>query len=167
MDFDEAFTILLKNEGSLSLDKNDPGNWTSGAVGHGILKGSKFGISASSYPTLDIPNLTIEESKKIYKRDFWDKLSLDSLPKTITFDMFDCGVNGGISRAIKLLQKTVGATPDGVLGQDTIQRTNNYGVNLSKHYNANRLLFYTSLNTFDSQGKGWVNRIANNMLRSH
>jgi lysozyme family protein len=164
MDFNEAFIILFKNEGTLSIDKNDPGNWTSGAVGHGVLKGSKYGISAATYPDLDIPNLTIDDAKLIYKRDFWDKLKLDRLPNDISFDMFDCAVNAGISRAIKILQTTIDSKPDGIMGQDTISRSNSYGTNLSKHYNANRLLFYTSLKIWDSQGKGWTRRIANNLL---
>lgn len=166
MDFNEAFNILFENEGELSTDKNDPGNWTSGAVGHGVLKGSKFGISAGAYPNLDIPNLTIEGARRIYKENYWDKLSLDCLNPSITFDLFDCAVNSGISRAVKILQITVGSVPDGTIGQDTIKRSNSYGVNLSKHYNAYRLLFYTSLKSFDSQGKGWVNRVAHNMLKS-
>jgi len=30
-------------------------------------------------------------------------------------------------------------------------------------YNANRLKFYTSLSTFGTFGKGWTNRVANNL----
>jgi lysozyme family protein len=166
MDFDNAFNTLFKNEGSLSLDKNDSGNWTAGAVGYGILKGSKYGISAAAYPTLDIPNLTIGDAKVIYKRDYWDEIDLDQLPPEVSFDIFDCAVNCGISRAIKILQKTIGSKPDGVLGQDTIHRSNSYGSSLRLHFNANRLLFYTSCKIWDSQGKGWTNRIANNMLNN-
>jgi len=167
MTFEECFSLLISNEGKLSVDRNDRGNWTSGAVGHGELKGSKYGISAMSYPTLDIANLTLEDVKKIYERDYWYKVDLDKLPSSISFDMFDISVNSGITTAIKLLQRTVGSTPDGILGQQTIQKTNSYGPLLSQHLNARRLLYYTSLSSFDTQGKGWVNRVAHNLLQSH
>lgn len=35
MNFDQAFDRLLGNEGGLSMDPNDPGNWTGGHVGVG------------------------------------------------------------------------------------------------------------------------------------
>lgn len=166
MIFEECFNLLISNEGELSLDRNDRGNWTSGAVGHGELKGSKYGISAMSYPTLDIASLTLKDAKEIYERDYWYKANIDKLPSIISFDMFDISVNSGITTAIKLLQRTIGSTPDGILGQQTLQKTNSYGPLLRQHLNANRLLYYTSLSSFSSQGKGWVNRVANNLLQS-
>lgn len=165
MIFEDCFNLLISNEGVLSLDRNDRGNWTSGAVGHGKLRGSKYGISAMSYPHLDIAKLTLEDAKAIYRKDYWDKLQLDAIPDNIDFDMFDIAVNSGISIAIKLLQKTIGSTPDGILGQNTLNKTNSYGPLLRQHLNANRILYYTSLSSWNTQGKGWANRIANNMLK--
>lgn len=167
MIFEECFKLLIPNEGGLSLDREDRGNWTSGAIGHGKLKGSKYGISAASYPDLDIANLTLDDARFIYRRDFWDELQLDAIPDQIDFDMFDMAINSGISRAIKLLQKTVGAEPDGVLGPKTLHKTNSYGPLLRQHLNAYRLLYYTSLSSsWETQGKGWTNRVANNMLKT-
>lgn len=164
MDFKDAFNILIDNEGKLSLDKNDRGNWTSGAVGHGELKGSKYGISAMSYPTLDIAKLTLEDAAIIYKRDFWDVMDLDDL-SLISFDMFDTAVNSGISKAIKLLQQTVGTKADGLLGHETIQAASSFNPTLlKKNYNANRLLFMTSLSSWDHNSEGWAKRIAHNLL---
>lgn len=164
MNFEEAFKLLIGNEGKLSLDREDRGNWTKGIVGVGELKGSKYGISAMSYPYLNISDLTLEQAAAIYKRDFWDKIKLDSFP-IISFDMFDTAVNSGISVAIKLLQETVGSNPDGILGQQTIQAVNSYDpITLKKNYNARRLLFMTSLSSWSHNGKGWARRIANNLL---
>jgi len=56
--FDQAFALVVGIEGGFSTDQNDPGNWTSGKVCIGEFKGTKYGISAASYPHLDIPNLT-------------------------------------------------------------------------------------------------------------
>ena len=37
---------VFGHEGGLSLDPNDRGNWTSGVIGKGELKGTKFGIAS-------------------------------------------------------------------------------------------------------------------------
>jgi lysozyme family protein len=159
MTFDEAFELLIENEGELSTDPKDSGNWTGGKVGKGVLKGSKYGISAASYPRLDIRNLTLQEAKNIYLRDFW----IDGLPEEIAFDFFDTAVNSGTSRAIKILQATVGARQDGKLGPQTLEAISNLK-DLKAKYNANRLLFMTDLSAWSSQGRGWAKRIANNLL---
>ena len=38
MTFDLAFTRLIGNEGVLSMDPKDSGNWTGGKIGLGKLK---------------------------------------------------------------------------------------------------------------------------------
>ena len=165
MKFDEAFRILIENEGSYTNNYNDRGNWTSGVVGKGEQRGTKYGISAMSYPFLDIKNLTIDDVKKIYKKDWWDKLRLDDLPEEIAFDMFDMAVNSGISNSVKTLQKTIGTNVDGIIGPNTIKLSNQYNpIRLVAHFNAHRLLFMTNISTWDTFGKGWSRRVANNIL---
>ena len=56
-DFKQAFDLLIGHEGGYTNNPNDPGNWTGGKVNSGTLRGTKYGISAASYPTLDIKNL--------------------------------------------------------------------------------------------------------------
>ena len=55
--FDKAFDRLIGHEGEFTNDPKDRGNWTTGVIGRGQLKGTKFGISAMTYPHLDIINL--------------------------------------------------------------------------------------------------------------
>jgi len=64
--FRRALSFVLKEEGGLSLDRYDSGNWTGGRVGVGALKGTKYGIATSSYPDLDIRRLTVEQAGAIY-----------------------------------------------------------------------------------------------------
>ena len=160
MTFDEAFLLLIDREKGLSLDKQDPGNWTGGKVGKGVLKGSKYGISAASYPSLDIRNLTLDQAKEIYRKDYWVDIEL---PGEIVYDFFDTSVNSGKSRAIKILQKAVGVEADGIIGPSTVEAINKT-MNLSKKFNAHRLLFMTDCAIWSSQGKGWARRIAHNLL---
>lgn len=164
MNFDNAFDLVIGHEGGFTLLRSDTGNWTGGKVGVGQLKGTKYGIASNSYPSLDIKNLTLAQAKQIYKRDYWDKVKGDQLPPELSFHVFDMAVNGGISRGIKLLQKTVGTTEDGLIGPATLAAVNRMNVaDAVLIYNANRLQFYTSLGTFVTFGKGWTNRVANNL----
>ena len=172
MNFDDAFTRLLGNEGKLSLDKHDSGNWTGGRIGKGVLRGSKYGISAASYPTLDIVNLSEEQAKEIYKRDYWDKLHASRRPDYMGFNLFDTAVNSGVSKAIKLLQKVVGVKEDGIIGSITFLAVEEFDDNYSPmafsiSFNANRLLFLTDLPAWSTQGKGWARRIAHNLLQDY
>ena len=159
MKFNDAFTLLIDNEGKLSIDPKDPGNWTGGKVGKGVMKGSKYGVSAASYPDLDIKNITLQDAKDIYLKDYW----IDGAPDEIAFDLFDTSVNSGKTKAVKLLQQTVGTEIDGKLGPLTLSRCKTIK-NLKAKYNANRLLFMTDCTIWESQGKGWARRIAHNLL---
>ncbi len=70
-DFEMAVAVVLRHEGGFQRDPGDRGNWTGGAVGLGELRGTKFGISAASYPGEDIEGLTEERAREIYYKDFW------------------------------------------------------------------------------------------------
>lgn len=162
--FDEAFKRLIGHEGGYSTDRRDPGNWTGGRVGVGTLKGTKFGLAANTYPNLDIKNLTLAQAKAIYKKDWWDKLGADGMHSAIVFQLWDFAINAGRSRAIKELQQAVGVPADGIIGPQTLAAVNAHDLNdVILSLTAERLKFYTSLSTFKTYGKGWTNRVADNL----
>nr|WP_257222007.1 glycosyl hydrolase 108 family protein [Acinetobacter sp. YH12124] len=162
--FDEAFKRLIGHEGGYSTDRRDPGNWTGGRVGVGTLKGTKFGLAANTYPNLDIKNLTLAQAKAIYKKDWWDKLGADGMHSAIVFQLWDFAINAGKSRAIKELQQAVGVPADGIIGPQTLAAVNSHDLNdVILSLTAERLKFYTSLSTFKTYGKGWTNRVADNL----
>lgn len=162
--FDEAFKRLIGHEGGYSADRRDPGNWTGGRVGVGTLKGTKFGLAANTYPNLDIKNLTLAQAKAIYKKDWWDKLGADGMHSAIVFQLWDFAINAGRSRAIKELQQAVGVPADGIIGPQTLAAVNSHDLNdVILSLTAERLKFYTSLSTFKAYGKGWTNRVADNL----
>ena len=82
---------------------------------------TKYGISKKAYPLLDIRSLTEEEAKAIYRRDYWDPLMADELPAKLAVVAFDCAVNQGTGRAIRLLQSLLGVEADGKIGPKTIE----------------------------------------------
>ncbi|MGR2670563.1 glycosyl hydrolase 108 family protein [Acinetobacter soli] len=165
MNFEIAFQRLIGHEGGYSNDRNDPGNWTGGKVGLGFLKGTKFGLAANTYPKLDIKNITVVEAKEIYKRDWWDKLGADQLHPAIVYQLWDFAINAGKSRAVKELQQVAGVPDDGIIGPKTISAVKIMEVNdVLLRLAAERLKFYTSLSTWDRYGKGWTNRVAENLI---
>ena len=153
MNFDESCDRLLGHEGGYVNDPDDPGGET------------KWGISKRSYPDLDIKNLTREQAKAIYRRDFWDRIHADKLPDGVAFQAFDFAVNSGIETAVRHLQRALGVADDGYWGpvtqaaaalvdeSDAIMRL--CGL---------RLMFMTTLKNWPQHGRGWARRIARNLL---
>lgn len=162
--FEIAFNDVIIKEGSFTCDLNDRGNWTSGVVGKGELKGTKYGISAMSYPRLDIKNLTPNDVKAIYYRDFWAEYSLDLFEPVLSLQLFDAIVQHGASNAIKMLQKALGLTPNGLMGvslTNAVRASNQK--ELALKFISQRLSFYAQIKTFNLYGKGWVNRMVKNL----
>ena len=146
MNFNKAVEFVLKHEGGFVDDKFDTGGET------------KFGISKRAYPNLNIKELTRDDAIAIYKRDYWDKLP-SALPPTIHCILFDCAVNTGISRAIRLLQSAVKVNPDGQWGRFSQSALTKMKVNdVLLNFTTERIMFYSALSTFSRFGKGWVNR---------
>ncbi|TCB37631.1 secretion activator protein [Acinetobacter sp. ANC 4910] len=161
MTFEQAFDRLIGHEGKFTDDKNDRGNWTTGIIGKGILRGTKYGISAMTYPDFDIKNLTLDQAKGIYKRDWWDKLNADNLDPAIVFQVWDFAINAGMGTAKRKLQKSVGMAEDGIIGPLTIKAIQKADLNdVLMKFNAERLKHYTSLSTWVRYGKGWTVRVA-------
>jgi lysozyme family protein len=123
--FDAAVAVVLAHEGGFQNDPRDPGNWTGGAVGAGACRGTKYGISAKSYPELDIANLGAADAGAIYRRDWWDRLGLARLPAPLAAKLLDAAVNLGPHPAIACLQHALNVqggviAEDGVLGPATV-----------------------------------------------
>lgn len=161
MTFDEAFDRLIGHEGSLSMERADPGNWTGGRVGVGQLKGTKYGIAANTYGDLDIKNLTLDQAKKLYYRDWWLKAGADEFHPALVFQMWDFAVNAGMGTAKRALQYAAGVAMDGQIGPLSVEAVKKADLNdILLKFNAYRLRHYTSLSTWPTYGKGWVNRTA-------
>lgn len=168
MNYDKAFEMLIGHEGGYTDSPKDPGNWTGGKIGVGVCKGTKYGISAKSYPELDIKNLTLIDAKAIYKRDYWDKCRTDYLPDCVRFDVFDAAVNSGVLQAGKFVQQAAGLTGrdvDGFVGPTTLKAVDKMDPQmLDKRISGYRLKFMASLAIWPDYGRGWANRIANNLI---
>jgi lysozyme family protein len=165
MMFDISFERVFTNEGEFQQDPLDRGNWTSGIVGLGELKGTKYGISAMTYPDLDIKSLSLVEAKEIYKRDWWDKLRMERFHTSFQYQLFDASINHGIHNASRMLQRALKVSADGIIGPKTVDAATEIDINdLLLRFLAERLVFMTHVRTWGTNGKGWARRIAHNLI---
>ena len=150
--FDYFIERVLTHEGGYVNDPRDPGQET------------RWGISKRAYPQVDIRNLTRAQAVDIYRRDFWQRVRGDELPREFAFQALDAAVNHGIGNAVRWMQRAAGVADDGVIGPVTlaaVQRAQ--AADLVLRFNAERLRFYAKLTTFSTFGRGWVNRVAGNL----
>lgn len=144
--FSECIDFILEQEGGFSLNPSDPGNWTSGRVGSGQLKGTNMGIAACAFPELDIKNLTRSKAEEIYRSRYWSQVGGDVLPTGVDLVVFDFAVNSGPLMAAKSFRKTKSKKQGAVEIIQTIS--------------AERLSFLHTLQCWPRFGKGWGKRIA-------
>lgn len=160
MNFDTAFNLVHGSEGGYSKDAYDKGNWTGGKVGVGELKGTKYGVSAAAYPTLDIAGLTLDQAKAIAKQDYWDRVMGDQLPAQVALGLFDASYNEGRSTAIKLAQTALKLSTDGQLGPTTLAALRSCNISqFARQFAISRVVQYASLELWPKDHDGWVGRV--------
>lgn len=137
-DFQRCLEFVFKAEGYLSNDPLDRGGLT------------KYGISKTSHPDLNIEQLTKEQASVIYKHEYWQDGGCDKMLWPLNLIHFDACVNHGISNAYHILKKAEPA--------NDVQK---YAKNLIN----SRTEFFKAIVRHDaSQGKflkGWLNRLHN------
>lgn len=152
MSFDQAFERTVGHEGGYINDPADPGGET------------KFGISKRSYPHLNIAELTREQAREIYRRDFWERGRFSEFPPIVGYQAFDIAVNSGIETAIRMLQRAAGVADDGYIGPVTVAAVRAVPVcDLVMRLTAERLEFWAKLKRWDRFGRGWARRAAVNL----
>jgi lysozyme family protein len=152
IDYDEAIDRILAHEGGYVNNPADPGGET------------QWGIAKRSYPTVNIKTLTREGAKAIYLRDFWAPVASKVSDSALCFQVLDAAVNHGIGNAIRFLQRAIGVADDGAFGpasQAALAARNLHDVHLL--FMAERFEFWTKLQAFDTFGRGWVRRGAQNL----
>ena len=161
----QAFEQMLASEGGFTDDERDPGNkLPDGRKGSTMLGVTQFNWEqhiGHQVTHEQMRKLTPEDVEPLYKKKYWDAVRADELPSGIDYLVFDMGVNAGPGRSIKLLQSAVGVPADGGLGPITMKAVLAADpVELIEKFSQGKEDFYRSLNTFETFGKGWLNRVA-------
>ena len=153
-------SYVLASEGGYVNHPHDPGK----ATNMGITIGTLRAWRGTKVTNEDVRNLTQKEALAIYKAQYWDTVRADLLPLGLDYLTFDYAVNSGPARAIKDLQRTVGADDDGLIGQKTLSKIKEYIAANGMHallnaYATRRWNFVQGLSTFSTFGDGWRRRI--------
>ena len=159
-DYKKLVTFVLKWEGGFVNDKNDLGGCTNKGVTLATFQ-SYFGKGKTA---TDLKNITDEQWDTIFKKGFWDKWKADDITDqniaNILVDWYWCSGNYGI----KIPQRVLGVTVDGVIGPKSITAVNaKDGKALFKQLKQERLDFIDRICQTRPQNKkykkGWLNRI--------
>src|SRR6185312_14622571 len=114
--YDEALRRLFIHEGGYTNDAADPG----GPTNFGITIADCRRYVKPDASAADVRAMTRDEAREIYRSKYWGAMRCDDLPAGVDYAVFDYGVNSGVSRAAKVLQRIVGVADDGVIGPKTL-----------------------------------------------
>jgi lysozyme family protein len=156
--FEVCLTKLLVHEGGFVHHEKDPGGMTNLGITIRVWE-EWVGHPVSEKEMRKLTPLMVAP---LYKRKYFDACRANELISGVDYCVFDCAVNSGVGRAIKLLQSVVGATPDGSYGSITaalVKKAEENPAKLIEDYCAKRLEFLQSLKAFPTFGKGWTRRV--------
>jgi len=152
--FSAVLIETLSHEGGWADHPKDPGGATMKGVTLRTFQAYKPGSTKA-----DLRAITDADLRAIYRTGYWDKVRGDDLPAGVDLMTFDVAVNSGPRRAAEWLQEAVGATVDGIIGDQTVvlaQRAN--AASVIDALDKRRDRFYRSLPTWTTFGKGWTSR---------
>jgi lysozyme family protein len=158
MNFNESVDIILQLEGGSKITEHpdDPGGLT------------KYGIALTQHPELGeqgIRNLTREQAAAIYRKSYWDALSLDSVPSYLRLPIFDTAVNMGRQASARLVQSSLikigrKVAEDGIVGAKTLMALKGVsGMEFAVEFLFQRIESYRRMKKFKVFGKGWIKRV--------
>ena len=186
-DYDVAYDITLAHEGGYDNDPDDAGGETYKGVarkfyptwaGWAIIDAAK---EEPNFPESLKDNIVLDSMiREFYKINYWNRIGGDDLSEQLLAnELFDTGVNMGVSRAVEFLQKALNVLnrsgklyddigEDGKFGNDTINALSAYlstdSVNLllkiinvlqGMHY----VNYMTKNPTQEKYARGWFARV--------
>ncbi len=113
--FPAALSFILDREGGYVDDPDDMG----GATNQGITQAT-YDRSRSPLRSLPVRGITDEEVADIYLRNYWLAGRCNEMPWPLSLAHFDGLVQHRPKAAKKMLQRALGVTVDGIVGDITI-----------------------------------------------
>lgn len=159
--FERCLELVLVHEGGFVNHPKDPGGATNFGVTQKVYDAYR---KTRARPYQSVKFITADETKAIYKFQYWDRIQGDMLPRGLDYAVFDFAVNSGVGRASKYLQACIGAKQDGVIGAMTISAIGK-PANVINALCDRRMSFLRNLGTFLTFGKGWTRRVTE--VRKH
>jgi lysozyme family protein len=155
--YDAALARVLAHEGGYTNHPSDPGGPTN------------FGITIADFrryvkpdgSAADVKAMRLDQAKAIYRAAYWDAMCCDHLPAGLDYAVFDYGVNSGIGRAARVLQRLLGLPDDGRMTDVVLAaaRARDPAEMIARLCDE-RLAFLKALKTWPVFGAGWSRRVA-------
>lgn len=185
--FDKAIATILKNEGYLSDNKNDPGGRTKYGISFRLLA-KAADLDGDGWQDGDInrdgivnrqdtDDMSIEDAKRLYKNHFWLPNMYDKIQdQSIATKCLDMAVNFGGRWGNRIAQRAVRAAigielvEDGIMGNKTIHAINLcFAPHLMVALKSECAGRYRQLISINSKlkefQKGWLNRAYSNPIK--
>lgn len=160
--YDDALDRMLAHEGGYTNHPDDPG----GPTNYGITIADYRKYIMPNATASDVRSMSLADAKAIYRPRYWDIQRCSDLPSGVDYAIFDYGVNSGVGRSPKVLQRLVGVPADGRIGPVTLEAVN--ARDADELVNAicdERLAFLKRLKTWPVFGAGWGRRVSE--VRAH
>ena len=175
-DFEDAVDYVLKNEGGLVNNPQDPGGINNFGISLRFLRSvdvvalKKYGIFEPINADT-VRDLVRDQAKLIYKHEYWERARFEEISNQIVCNyIFDMCVNVGLVTGIKIVQRALCAKnldqycvrDDGILGNMTLAALNAEKFNILPAIVAVRAEYYRHLVDVNPRNKeflnGWLNR---------
>lgn len=149
MNFDQADAFRIWWEGGYSDHADDRGGPT------------LYGISKAAHPEIDFDTLTPAGARLFFQDEYWGRYRCDLLPEPLDAVMYDAVVQHKARRAIRMLQRRIGANPDGFVGPKTAAAAERFP-RVVQWFITDRVDYYDDLNDQPGQdtfSDGWFRRM--------
>ena len=157
--------IIAKHEQGYQVYPEDKGNYVDGK-----LIGTNLGISAPALkqylgrtPTVkDMKGLKLKTALDILENEYYKRPKIDKLPISIRKNVLDMAINAGPKRAIKILQRLVGAKQDGAIGPKTLKKLRESKITNNDYVDARRDYYLRLIERkpiYKKFRNGWLNRV--------
>ena len=89
---------------------------------HGDTGGvTKYGISSNNHPNVNVPKLSYQEAREIYRNEYLEGPNIHLLPQPLQEQVFDFAVHSGPNTAIKKLQMILNLPETGKVGPELLE----------------------------------------------
>lgn len=154
--FRQFMNRVLGHEGGYVNHPRDPG----GETNWGITKRT---AQANGYHG-SMRSMTRNQAIDIYHSAFWLRYRCEEMSDALAFQFFDACINHGYGNAARMLQRAANVADDGIIGNITLNAIRTMPQNdLLMRFNAERIMFFTKIGTFNTFGRGWMRRVAHNL----
>ena len=154
--FPNCLAVTLKQEGGYSNNPHDPGGATMRGVTQAVYNAYR---RALGLPGQTVRLISDSELQDIYRRQYWEAIRGDLLPKGLDMAVFDMAVNSGVVPAIKILQKALGVPADGHFGLITQGALPKNGGEAAARFCKLRLSFLEQLREWKFFDVDWKRRV--------